>query len=84
MGTEVVYTEWWTDEFSFVTYKLKVLDKFKNQYYRYEEPELDEQGQPVMDILGKPAIATPRNHFAYPKKPYVFLSVFSLQEQPHS
>jgi len=83
MGTEVVYTEWWTDEFSFVTYKLKVLDKFKNQYYKYEEPDLDENGQPIMDILGKPQMAVPSNHFAYAKKPYVFLSVFSLQEQPH-
>ncbi len=83
LGTEVVYTEWWTNEFSFVTYKLKVLDKFKNQYYRYEEPELDDQGQPVMDILGKPKNTTPSNHFAFAKKPYVFLSVFSLQEQPH-
>ena len=25
----------------------------------------------------------PRNHFAHPKKPGIFLSVFSLQEQPH-
>ena len=24
-----------------------------------------------------------RNHFASPKKPYVFLSIFSLEEQPH-
>lgn len=83
LGTEVQYTEWWTDEYSFITYKLKVLDKFKNPYFRYEEPSLDENGEPILDILGKPAIETPRNHFAYPKKPYVFLSVFSLQEQPH-
>lgn len=63
LGTLVVRTEWWTDEFSFTTYKEKVLDKHKNEFFNYNE-ELP-------------------NHFAIPKKPYTFLSVFSLQEQPH-
>lgn len=63
LGTSVVRTEWWTDKFSFTTYKEKVLDKHKNEFFNYEE--------------GK------TNHFAIPKKPYTFLSVFSLQEQPH-
>lgn len=63
MGTLIVYTEWWTDEYCFVTYKEKVLDKHKNEFFNYEK--------------GK------TNHFARPKKPYTFLSVFSLQEQPH-
>jgi len=85
MGTEVVYTEWWTDDFCFVTYKEKVLDKFKNPYFRYEEPQVDPvSGQPAVDpITGEPVMTQPRNHFAYPQKPYIFLSVFSLQEQPH-
>jgi hypothetical protein len=65
MGTPIIYTEWWSndDKFCFVTYKNKVLDKHKNEFFNYEE--------------GK------SNHFAKPKKPYSFLSVFSLQEQPH-
>jgi len=63
MGTTVVRTEWWTDKFSFTTYKEQILDKHKNEFFNYEE--------------GK------TNHFAVPKKPYTFLSVFSLQEQPH-
>lgn len=83
MGTEVVYTEWWTDDFCFVTFKEVVLDKFKNQYFRYEEAQVDEMGQPMMDEMGQPMVSKPRNHFAYPKKPYIFLSVYSLQEQPH-
>lgn len=85
MGTEVVYTEWWTDDFCFVTYRDKVLDKHKNQYFKYEQPApVDELGAPLLDEAGMPVLPTqPRNHFAYPKKPYVFLSVFSLQEQPH-
>lgn len=83
LGTEVTYTEWWTDEYCFVTFKEKVLDKKKNWYFKYEEPALDELGQPVLDTMGEPIQNQPRNHFAVPKKPYIFLSVFSLQEQPH-
>jgi hypothetical protein len=83
LGTDVVYTEWWTDEFCFVTFKEKVLDKFKNPYFKYEEPAQDELGQPMYDEMGQEIIEPPKNHFATPKKPYVFLSVFSLQEQPH-
>ena len=63
MGTLVVRTEWWTDEYCFVTYETQVLDKHKNEFFNYKK-ELP-------------------NHFAVPKKPYTFLSVFSLQEQPH-
>lgn len=63
MGTQVIRTEWWTDDFSFTTYKDEILDKHKNEFFNYKK-ELP-------------------NHFATPKKPYTFLSVFSLQEQPH-
>jgi len=83
MGTECVYTEWWTDDYCFVTYRDIVLDKFKNPYFKYESPATDPMGQPLLDDAGQPVIERPRNHFAYPKKPYVFLSVFSLQTQPH-
>lgn len=62
MGTLVVRTEWWTDDYCFTTYMEKVLDKHKNEFFNYD-PE-------------KP------NHFEIPKKPYTFLSVFNLQEQP--
>jgi hypothetical protein len=65
LGTQVTYTEWWTDEYCFYTFKDVVLDKHKNQFFNY----------------GKTPDKT--NHFAKPKKPYTFLSVFSLQEQPH-
>lgn len=63
MGTTVIRTEWWNDEYTFTTFKGKVLDKSKNPHFNYEE------GQ--------------RNHFARPKKPYSFLSVFSVQTQPY-
>lgn len=63
MGTQVIRTEWWNDEYSFTTYEEQVLAKHKNEFFNYEE--------------GK------TNHFITPKKPYSFLSVFSMQEQPH-
>lgn len=62
MGTLVVRTEWWTDDYCFTTYLEEVLDKHKNEFFNYED--------------GK------TNHYAVPKKPYTFLSVFNLQEQP--
>lgn len=85
LGTEVVYTEWWSadDEYTFTTFKDKVLDKHKNQYFRYEEAVTDLQGLPELDEDGEIMMQEARNHFASPKKPYTFLSVFSLQEQPH-
>ncbi len=72
MGTKVTYIEWWTDDYCFFTYKKKVLDKYKNPNFNY--PKQDG----IDNILEEG-----RNHFARPKKPYTFLSVFSLGQQPH-
>lgn len=85
LGTDVIYTEWWTDEFCFTTFKKVVLDKHKNEFFKYPEEQLDPiSGQPAVDELGLPLpLSKPKNHFAIPKKPYTFLSVYSLQEQPH-
>lgn len=79
MGTDVVYTQWWNDDYTFSTFKDKVLEKTRNPHYNY--PQI----QQVIDQDGMPTqTATPgQNHFAQPKKPYTFLSVFSLQTQPH-
>jgi len=79
LGTRVTYTEWWTNDFCFYTFKNKVLEKNKNPHWNYEQTltEADEYGE---------IVETPHqnfNHFAYPKMPYTFLSVFSLGEQPH-
>lgn len=85
LGTEVEFTEWWTDEFTFSTFKKKVLDKHKNEFFKYPEEQIDPiSGKPAVDEFGLPApLSEPRNHFAIPRKPYTFLSVYSLQEQPH-
>lgn len=71
MGTKVIYSEWWTDEYCFTTFQDIVLDKHKNEFFNYEKK--NEFGSATPTI----------NHFAIPKMPYTFLSVFSLQEQPY-
>lgn len=79
MGTKVTYTEWWSNQYCFYTFKNRVLDKNKNPNFNYdrEEEEEDEYGEKTM------AAIPGRNHFATPKMPYTFLSVFSLGEHPH-
>lgn len=79
MGTKVTYTEWWTDEFCFYTFKEQVLDKHKNPHYNYDKTtkEPDQDGE-VQDV-----VTAGRNHFGRPKKPYTFLSVFSFEEEPY-
>ncbi len=75
MGTEIIFTEWRDDELCFATYKEVVLDKHKNEFFNYDQEGTDE--------FGLPTTTKGQNHFAKPKKPYTFLSVFSLGEQPH-
>lgn len=83
-GTNVTFTEWWpNDEFCFYTYKEKVLDKHKNPFFNYPEEVTDLDGNPVLGPDGEPQMTTVMNHFAHPKKPGIFLSVYSLQEHPH-
>ena len=78
MGTKCTYTEWWDDEMCFSTFYDVVLDKHKNEFFNYgKESTTDEIGVEL-----EPEVKA-HNHFAYPQKPYTFLSVFSLQEQPH-
>ena len=75
LGTKCIYTEWWSDDMCFSTFFEKVLDAHKNEFFNYPTKGTDEMGQ-EMEMPG-------HNHFAAPMKPYTFLSVFSLQEQPH-
>ncbi len=77
LGTEVTYYVWWSgdDKFSFTTFKDKVLEKHKNEFFNYGTDDTDEHGLP-MHVDGK-------NHFARPYKPYTFLSVYSIGEEPY-
>lgn len=70
LGTPVIRTEWWTNEYCFTTFEEKVLEKHKNPFFNYPT-EVDGE-----EIKGN-------NHFAHPLRPYTFLTVTSLQEQPH-
>lgn len=87
LGTDVTYTEWWNDDYCFYTFKGKVLEKNKNPHFNpdKEMPVVGFDGKFEIGEDGKPVMQTEKgnNHFAKPKKPYTFLSVFSLQEQPH-
>ena len=79
LGTMIQYTEWWTDKVVFWTMRNEVLGKAKNPHWNEESIQTmtDEFG-------GSQEMVTPaKNHFANPKKPYVFLSIFNLGKHPH-
>ncbi len=82
MGTLCMYIEWWTDDYSFCTFGEIVLDKHKNPFFNYDEKEkaTDEEIESGME---SETVTPGKNHFSCPKMPYTFLSIFSLQEQPH-
>jgi len=77
MGTSITWTEWWTDDYTFTTYKKNVLDKSRNPHFNYPRKIPEDSGDMVEMVLKEG-----KNHFARPKKPYTFLSVYSFQEQP--
>lgn len=79
MGTKMQYIEWWTDEYVFWTMDDEVLAKAKNPHWNYDGKKFTtgDTGEKVeQDVKG-------RNHFPFPKKPYVFLSIFSLGLRPY-
>lgn len=79
MATKVSYIEWWTDEYVVWTLEKTVLGKAKNPNWNYdfEKESVDKFGEPTIKTIQG------NNHFQYPKKPFVFLSIFSLKGQPH-
>lgn len=79
LGTKMQYIEWWTDDYVFWTMDDQVLAKAKNPHWNYEsEQEVTNDFGSVENkkVKGK-------NHFAFPKKPYAMLSVFSLGTRPY-
>lgn len=79
LGTDVTYTQWWNDDYCFYTFKGIVLDKNKNPHFNYNKSQEETDQDGVVNQIEITGI----NHFARPKKPYTFLSVFSFGEQPH-
>lgn len=81
MGTQLKYTEWWTDDILCWQLKDKILGKIKNPHWNYDPTEekeiVDDNGVSTFEkIKGN-------NHFKTRKKPYVFLSVFNMGVRPH-
>ena len=89
LGTTLSYIQWWTDEYLFWALEDEVLAKSKNPHWNYDTKQqspVDEMGNvPADPATGLPQQITVRgkNHFAFPQKPYRFLSVFNLGKQPH-
>lgn len=79
MGTDVVYTEWWNDDYTFCTFKGEVLDKSKNPHFNYDA----EEEQAGLDGETEMVEKKGNNHFGRPKKPYTFLAQFTFGDQPH-
>lgn len=77
MGTPITWIEWWTDDYTFTVFKGNIMDKSMNPHFNYPQNMPEEKGEHVKEVLKEG-----NNHFARPKKPYTFLSVYSFQEQP--
>ena len=78
-GTKMQYIEWWTDDYVFWTMDEEVLAKAKNPHWNYESNQ--EQTNDIGEV--KVSKVKGKNHFAFPKKPYAMLSVFSLGLRPY-
>lgn len=78
LGTDLNYTEWWTDESVFWKLDKKILGKIRNPHWNYPEEaaSVDEYGTPIKKTIPG------SNHFSHPMKPYIFLSVFNLGLHP--
>lgn len=68
LGTSVTYTEWWSADGSYY-------------FCTYMDRVLDKHKNPNFNYEDNDDKIV--NHFAKPKKPYSFLAMFSLGEQPH-
>jgi hypothetical protein len=68
LGTSLTYTEWWSADGSYY-------------FCSYMDRVLDKHKNPNFNYDESEEKIT--NHFAKPKKPYTFLAMFSLGEQPH-
>jgi hypothetical protein len=77
LGTDISFIEWWEDDKMFWTMGKNVLLKTKNVNWND-----DMQTGQVPAASGPVQPQAAENHFAAPKKPYVFLSVFNLGKQP--
>lgn len=83
-GTKIQFIEWWTDEYMCWQIDETILLKVKNPNWNYDKPaeptsSVDDYGNEIQ-IPGE--VQPGRNHFQYAQKPYSFLSIYNLGEQP--
>jgi len=91
LGTEVQFVEWWTPQYLCWKLDKTILLKKKNPHWNYDRTEVptpadlgsegvnvDNYGNVTADEFQVKGI----NHFAVPRMPYSFLSVFNLGDQP--
>ena len=79
MGSKITYIKWVTEEYTFWTLGSEVLGKIKNPHWNYPEAEsvTDEFGETT-----ETGMIPGKNHFNYPKMPFVFLSIFNVGKHP--
>ena len=81
-ATEVQFIEWWTPEFLCWTLGSTVLYKKKNPHWNYDGTRDDTAVDSFGNESPTKVETIGNNHFAVPKMPYVFLTVFNLGDQP--
>jgi len=82
LGTKVQFKEWWTDEFMCWKLDDTILLKRKNPHWNYDSKKEIENVDDVGGTTTDEEEVIGTNHFKSPRKPYVFLSVFNLGDQP--
>lgn len=83
MGTKITYIMWSTNEYIFWQLDQKILGKTKNPHWNYDTEETVEEMDEYGQVMPRTQKIPGRNHFATPRMPYIFLSIFNLGTQPH-
>lgn len=91
MATVIQFIEWWTPEYTCWKLDKTIIYKKKNPHWNYnrtETPAPTDMASPGVQVddygnqTEAPVDIEGINHFAVPKMPYEFLSVYNLGDQP--
>lgn len=82
LATDVQFTEWWTPQYFCWRLGSHILLKKQNPHWNYDTIENVEQVDENGNITIQPTPKTGINHLPVPSMPYIFLSVFNLDDQP--
>ena len=86
-STIINFQEWWTKEYMCWRLDKVILLKKKNPHWNYEsqqEAPYSDQGMPQVGPDGQPLMeeVMGNNHFTAPKMPFIFLTMYTLGDQP--